>query len=113
MSGKKHNTVIPVNDTYRIELDQYGWQISRWRTKSNEEAGGRFEGYRWYRTLSDACVGLAQFVIHDQECHGSHEIKNALADFTHTITAAIEKAGIGDSWPEAQRNEHERTQRTV
>ena len=98
----KPNTTIPVNDTYQIELDKYGWQISKFRKRGED---GRYEGYRWYRTLSDACVGLAQFIIYETECHGAVEVKEALCQFEDKITKEIQKAGIGNTWVEAHANQ--------
>jgi hypothetical protein len=59
--------IIPINDDYRIELDQSSWQVSRWRSRKSHPKGGNLGGVSWHRTLQQAGERLVERFISEDD----------------------------------------------
>ncbi len=94
--------IIPVNEKFRIELDVFAWQVSRWKTRKGHAAGGNWEGISWHRTLQQAGESLAKRLVARQDLEGLNEVISALSAASRLIPAAIIESGLPDSWRAAK-----------
>ncbi len=97
--------IIPIDETYRIEHDQFSWQVSKWKKRKNHPEGGRFEGVSWHRTLQQAGEKLVQTHLYEAErLEGIQEIIDALHASSRLIANAIKEGPLPDSWLDANRS---------
>lgn len=97
--------IIPVNDEYRIEMDQYSWQVSKWRTRNKHPDGGNWEGVTWHKTLKQAGVSLVQRSIAQDDLEGVQQIVDALHASSCLIARAILQSPYHDSWLDEKNSE--------
>lgn len=94
--------IILVNDQYRIELDAFSWQISKWKPLNNYPNGGKFEGISWHSTLQKAGEGLVARLVAEDELKGVQEVIEALAASSRLVAMAIKESPWPDSWQAAK-----------
>ena len=90
--------IIPINDDYRIELDQYSWQISKWRRLKKLPEGGKWEGISWHKTLQQACESLLGRFVTKEDLVGVQAIFDALRDSSQLIAQSIRESSYYDTW---------------
>ena len=95
--------IISINDVYRIELDQYSWQVSRWKTRKNHPSGGNWEGISWHRTLQQAGESLVERFVSQDDLEGVQEIIDALHASSSLIARSIWESTHQDSWMDERR----------
>ncbi|MCU7870737.1 MAG: hypothetical protein KZQ98_19780 [Candidatus Thiodiazotropha sp. (ex Lucinoma borealis)] len=90
--------IIPVNSEYRIELDQYSWKVSKWKTRKKHPVGGNWEGISWHKTLQQAGESVLKRLLYEDDLSGTQEIIEALHASSKVIARAIMQAHNRDSW---------------
>ena len=96
------SAIVPVNQSYRIELDKFSWAIAqhRPRNKGNRKP---WEQISWHRTLQQAGNALAILLVDQDNLEGVDEVINALAASSRLVAAAIKESPYPDSWAEANQ----------
>ena len=100
--------IIRINSRYRIELDTYSWQISKWKFRSDRREGGVWEGISWHRTLQQAGEAVQKRLVADEDLVGTNDVIDALRASSLLIGAAILEARIPDSWLDTEDAEQKR-----
>ncbi|WP_078453662.1 hypothetical protein [Solemya velum gill symbiont] len=89
------STIIPINGTYRIELDSYSWQVTKSRIKQGKTC---WVGITWHRTLEQACHSLLERMVAEADVVGVKAVIDAVQDATAQIAHALEQSSIHNSW---------------
>ena len=100
-------TVIPVNDRFRVELDNYSWAVCQWKKRKSHPEGGQFEPIAWFPKLTQACQWLVRRELAESNAIGADAVIKAITRSTTRLEAAIKEAGISDSWAAAKRGDYE------
>ena len=87
-------TVIPINSKYRIELDQYAWQVSKLGKDKKAPGGMRWAAQAWYPRLDQCCEWLIQHGLSDAELESAEAVIRELKEMQHSLRSAIEKSPI-------------------
>ena len=88
------SVIIPINDQYRIELDNYYWIVAVWQTDSNQPDGGRWVSDTYHKTLQLACESLLLRFVSECDISGAQEIIEALRTTSTLIARAILESGF-------------------
>ncbi|MCU7801940.1 MAG: hypothetical protein KZQ96_01990 [Candidatus Thiodiazotropha sp. (ex Lucinoma borealis)] len=97
--------IIPINENYRIELDQNSWQVSKWRTRNKHPDGGNWEGISWHRTLEAAGESVSLRLLSEDDLSSVQEIIEVLHASSSLIARAIVQSTFHDSWLDEQNVE--------
>lgn len=98
------SAIIPINDQYRIEIDESSWQVSKWRTRTKHPDGGNWEGISWHRTLQQAGESLVQLTVSQDDLECVPDVIEALHASSRTIARAIVQSPYHDSWLDEQNS---------
>jgi hypothetical protein len=96
------SAIIPINSKYRIELDSFSWQLSKWKPRKSHKYGGRYEGIAWYPTLQQAGESLTRHLVGEDDLEGVDEVIRALHASSALIAAAIKEGPSPDSFSKAK-----------
>ena len=95
-------TVIPVSDTWRIELDECSWAIAKHQPRKDTRRK-QWTQISWFPTLEQAAQSLAQRLLHDHQCKPLAEVLEAQRRGSAMIADAIAGSGFANSWLEQKR----------
>lgn len=94
--------IFPISDRYRIELDEYSWAIAVY-TPRKDKNRKQWTQSAWFRTLNQAAEHLRDKLTDESDAKHLDEAIAAVRDSAQLVAAAIERAGIPDSWLEAKK----------
>lgn len=97
--------IIPVNDHYRINLDQYSWQVSKWKRLNKHPEDGKWEGVTWHKTLQQAGECLVQRFVAQEDLEGVQEIIEALHASSQLVARSIRESAYHDSWLDEKKTD--------
>jgi hypothetical protein len=87
--------IIDIDDQYRVELDRYSWQISRWRKPTKTKPDGHWEGEHWYPRMGQVVAKLLELKVIEQD-HAIVTMPEAITRARDEIMAAVKAAKIPD-----------------
>jgi hypothetical protein len=90
-------TTIPVNDKWRIELDEYSWAVAHHAPRKNKSRK-QWQQVSWHMTLEQAAQSLAERLLSDAEAHALGEVLSAQREGFALMAGAIQMSGISNSW---------------
>ena len=106
------SAVIPINATYRIELDTFHWAVARYKPRKNKSEK-QWEQISWHGNLQQAGEALQKRLIAEDELEGVDDILSALHASAALIASAIKDSGTPDSWLVAGKCYSRGTQKDV
>ena len=99
----KTEIIIPVSDQWRIRLDNYCWELQKWRdNRKNPEKSG-WRGIKWFRTLEQTCHRLLKDMVLDTQPNTLPEWQEAHEQALTAISEAILHSCLENSWLEMQK----------
>lgn len=91
------SVIIPINNEWRIELEEYSWAVAKYRPRA-DMSKKQWEQVTWHRTLRQAAENVRERLLFDSEAYGVDEAINAMSDSTRLIAESIKESGVLDSW---------------
>jgi hypothetical protein len=95
--------IIPINDQVRIQLDQYSWQVSKWKRRKNHKSGGTWQGFSWHNRLQEAGEAVQRQILLQDDLEGVQQVIEALHSSSQLIALAIASSEFKDRWADAVR----------
>ena len=95
-------TTIPINDQWRIELDEYSWAVAQYVPRK-DKSRKQWQQISWHMTLEQAAQSLAERLLSDTQAHTLDEVLAAQRAGFALISDAIAKSGIANSWLDEKR----------
>ena len=94
----KTEIIIPVSDQWRIRLDNYCWELQKWRDNQKNPEKSGWRGTKWFRTLEQACHRLLRDMVLDTQATTLPEWQEAHEQALTAILKGIQHSCLENSW---------------
>ncbi len=93
--------IIPINDKYRIEADEYLWAVSTYAPRKNKSRE-QWEHVSCHKTLLQAAEDVRKRTIFEGESYVIDEVIQAISASNDLISSSIRNARIPNDWSKAK-----------